>query len=148
MPPFQYRTYQDPYVGTVLDLMGAAGSERARAEEAIGNIRAQQALSKGQSMSQMVGGLANVASQAYGDYTTAQEDKIAQELLQQISDAPEMGVGPGYVSQGVPAGLDPPPLLEPRAGEDRYGGNFMDFTAAPATPSRRRARLHHLSQRG
>ena len=114
MPPFQYRTYQDPYIGSVLDLMGRRTDARARSREAVGAIRAQEAQAKAQATGQMVSGLANVAGQAYAGYTTAQEDKIAQDLLQEIHDRPEVDAGPGYLSRAVPGGVTPPPFTRDR----------------------------------
>ena len=57
MPPFQYRTVQDPYVGSITNLMGAGSRARAQSIREVGDIRAKEALEKGAITSQMIGSL-------------------------------------------------------------------------------------------
>lgn len=122
MPPFQYRTYQNPYVGTIIDLMGRGPAAQARAIEAVGNIRAEEARAQGQNRRQLITRLGDLAQAGYTAYTAAQEDKIYSELLRQrpeIPDRPDSGAVP-YLPDFVPSGLTPPPGLANRASERPY----------------------------
>jgi soluble lytic murein transglycosylase-like protein len=117
MPPFQYRPYRDPYVGSMVEVMGRGPAARARAVEAVGNIRAEEARAKGQARGQMIRGVGAAAVEGIENYTTAQADQIWAELLQQRPPIEELPRDPGRVPPGltrgpVPSGVAPPPIIQ------------------------------------
>ena len=62
MPPFQYDTFVDPYVGSIAQLMGQQGQRQADAAERIAAIRAQEATQRGDIWGGAIQGIGNLAS--------------------------------------------------------------------------------------
>jgi hypothetical protein len=112
MPPFQYRTFQDPYVGDITRLMGAGPEAEARSIRDIGNIRAQEAQQKGAIRANLAQGLGAVAQGAYGTYKQHKIDQLVAEVANRINPAALAYVGEDRVrpvdwSQGAPWGGTP-----------------------------------------
>ena len=84
MPPFQYRTVQDPYVGSITNLMGAGSRARAQSIREVGDIRAKEALEKGAITSQMIGSLGQIAGEGYESHQEAKADQIYNDLIKTI----------------------------------------------------------------
>ena len=93
MPPFQYRTVQDPYVGDITRLMGAGPEAEARSIRDIGNIRAEEAQQKGVIRSNLVQGLGQTVNQGYTAYRQEKADRIHQKLLEEMNPAALRHVG-------------------------------------------------------
>jgi hypothetical protein len=152
MPPFQYRTFQDPYVGDITRLMGAGPEAEARSIRDIGNIRAQEAQQKGAIRANLAQGLGQTVNQGYTAYRDAKADEMFNTLTGQLTleaQRKSVGEGPGGPpvvdwSQGAPWGGTPrtreqifgdrPP--EPATSDDvpqtgaqwdqRYGGVSLE----------------------
>ena len=112
MPPFQYRTFQDPYVGDITRLMGAGPEAEARSIREVGNIRAQEAQQKGAITAGLVGNLTQMASTEYDRYKERKADEAFQQLVGKISPKALEAVGEDRVrpvdwSQGAPWGGTP-----------------------------------------
>jgi hypothetical protein len=114
MPPFQYRTFQDPYVGSITSLMGAGPEAEARSIRDVGDIRAEEAIQKGGIRSNLVRGLGETISQGYAGYRNAKADDMWAGFLGELHpdvnldfDRMEMAESP------VPWGITPGPDLEP-----------------------------------
>jgi hypothetical protein len=93
MPPFQYRTVKDPYVGDITRLMGAGPAAEARSIREVGNIRAEEAQQKGAITAGLVGNLTQIASSGYDRYRETKADEIFQRLVGKKTQASYAAVG-------------------------------------------------------
>jgi hypothetical protein len=62
MPPFRYKTFVDPYVGTIAELMGAGQRAEAQAAAQIAQIRAREAQQRGQAWGGAIESIGDIAS--------------------------------------------------------------------------------------
>jgi ribosomal protein S10 len=85
MPPFQYRTVQDPYVGDITRLMGAGPEAEARSIRDIGNIRAEEAQQKGVIRANLVQGLGQTVNEGYTAYRDDKADKMWAGFLAKLA---------------------------------------------------------------
>jgi hypothetical protein len=86
MPPFQYRTVRDPYVGSITNLMGAGPRARAQSIREVGDIRAEEAREKGAITSQMIGSLGRIAGEGYESHQEAKADQIYNDLIKTVNE--------------------------------------------------------------
>ena len=91
MPPFQYRTVQDPYVGSITNLMGAGPAAEAQSIRDVGAIRAQESLQKGDIRANLIGNLGQIAGEAYSGYQEAKADEVYAELMGELHDDVDFG---------------------------------------------------------
>jgi hypothetical protein len=70
MPPFQYKTFVDPYVGSIAQLMGQQGERQADAAERIAAIRAQEALQRGEIWGGAIQGIGNLAADTMTEWNS------------------------------------------------------------------------------
>ena len=75
MPPFEYKPFINPYIGSISELMGKGDEAKAQALLRIGEIQARAAEQQGQAWGNAIQGLGNIAGKAFTDY--AQEKKDA-----------------------------------------------------------------------
>ena len=125
MPPFQYRTFQDPYVGDITRLMGAGPEAQARSIREIGNIRAQEAQQKGAITAGLVGNLSDIGQSAYGTYRQNKIDKLVAEVANRINPAALTYVGEDRVrpmdwNALSPAMMDTPVPQDRPPGKKAY----------------------------
>ncbi len=138
MPPFEYRPFEDPYVGTISDLMGRGDEARANALLRIGEIQARAAQERGQAWSGAVQSLGNITSQAISQYASpeAQRErerekgkKILSVLGNKMIDG---GMGQRVVRDGLETVIVPPdagdPFLAPYRNISFGGGSRPSVT--------------------
>ena len=78
MPPFEYKPFINPYIGSISELMGKGDEAKAAALIRIGEIQARAAEQQGQAWGNAIQGLGNIAGKAFTDY--AQEKKDAPRI--------------------------------------------------------------------
>jgi hypothetical protein len=135
MPPFQYRTVQDPYVGSITNLMGAGPAAEAQSIRDVGAIRAQESLQKGDIRSNLIGGLGETASQGYAAYRDAKADDMWAKFLAEhapldfdrmtLSDSPTPWAAGGVQ---MPDPEPPPPLTPQTTTSEIYRGSDPAIT--------------------
>ena len=76
MAPFKYEPFQNPYVGSIIDLMGQGDEAKAQALTRVGEIEAQAARQRGQAWSGAVQSVGNIVSKGIKDW---QDQKITDE---------------------------------------------------------------------
>jgi hypothetical protein len=86
--PFQYTQWQNPYVGTIGELMQAGPAARARAAIAIGNAQAQGALQSGQAWAGAIQTVGQAAAGIPGQIVQGrQQEQAAQIRDLQLTEA-------------------------------------------------------------
>jgi len=68
MPPFEYKPFINPYIGSISELMGKGDEAKAQALLRIGEIQARAAEQQGQAWGNAIQGLGNIAGKAFTDY--------------------------------------------------------------------------------
>ena len=76
MAPFKYEPFVNPYVGSIIDLMGKGDEAKAQALLRVGEIEAQAARQRGQAWSGAIQSVGNIASKGIKDW---QDQKITDE---------------------------------------------------------------------
>jgi hypothetical protein len=79
MPPFEYKPFVNPYMGSIAQLMGAGGTARAEAFEKIGAIKAREAEQRGQAWATGIQKTGAGIAQGIGDWRQEQIDAPIRE---------------------------------------------------------------------
>ena len=74
MPPFEYKPFVNPYVGSIAQLMGAGDTAQAEAFEKIGAIKAREAEQRGQAWATGIQKTGAGIAQGIGDWRQEQID--------------------------------------------------------------------------
>ena len=83
MPPFKYEPFQNPYVGSIIDLMGQGDEAKAQALTRVGEIEAQAARQRGQIWS---GAVQNVGSAVSQGIQSWQDEKAQAKAQARIDE--------------------------------------------------------------
>jgi hypothetical protein len=83
MPPFKYEPFHNPYVGSIIDLMGRGDEAKAQALIRIGEIEAQAARQRGQAWS---GAIQNVGSTVSQGIQSWQDEKAQAKAQARIDE--------------------------------------------------------------
>jgi hypothetical protein len=67
MPPFEYKPFVNPYIGSISELMGKGDEAKAQALLRIGEIQAREAEQRGQAWGNAIQGIGNIASKTRAD---------------------------------------------------------------------------------
>ena len=78
MPPFEYKPFVNPYIGSISELMGKGDEAKAAALIRIGEIQARAAEQQGQAWGNAIQGLGNIASKTITDYN---DPKLKMEKM-------------------------------------------------------------------
>ena len=70
MPPFEYKPFVNPYIGSISELMGKGDEAKAQALLRIGDIQAREAEQRGQAWGNAIQGIGNIASKTITDYNS------------------------------------------------------------------------------
>ena len=84
MPPFQYKTFVDPYVGSIAQLMGQQGERQADAAERIAAIRAQEALQRGEIWGGAIQGIGETIGRLPADYQEAKDRQFQEDQRKRL----------------------------------------------------------------
>jgi hypothetical protein len=85
MAPFKYEPFQNPYVGSIIDLMGKGDEAKAQALLRVGEIEAQAARQRGQVWGGAIQGAGNIAAKGIQDWQQEKIDKPLREQAAQLS---------------------------------------------------------------
>jgi hypothetical protein len=132
MPPFEYQTFIDPYVGSIASLVGAEGRAQASAAEEIAAIRAQEALQRGQAWGGAIEGIGRIAA----DYMSpearrARELEKAKKINVDRSGEMQQHIGMRRVLGHAVPEIVPPGQTDPVAG--MYGNALLGGDALVGT---------------
>ena len=88
MPPFEYKPFVNPYIGSISALMGKRGDVDAEAVTRIGDIQAADIARRGQAWGSAVEGLGNIPGKAFTDYASpeAQDRREAEKARAIFND--------------------------------------------------------------
>ena len=128
MAPFKYEPFVNPYVGSIIDLMGQGDEAKAQALLRVGEIEAQAARQRGQAWSGAVQSIGNIASSAIEKWNSPEArqqrdldeaEKIHAERSQEQQQHPGLRVVEGHA---IPE-IVPPERVEPfsRPYRDSFG---------------------------
>jgi hypothetical protein len=133
MPPFQYRTFQDPYVGDITRLMGAGPEAEARSIREVGNIRAQEAQQKGAIRSNLAQGLGQTVNQGYTAYREAKADEMFNVLTGQLTTKAQYE----SVGEDFPRPMDFSKMPKGPTREDIFSNRPIPDVGSEALPTPR-----------
>ena len=128
MAPFKYEPFVNPYVGSIIDLMGKGDEAKAQALLRVGEIEAQAARQRGQVWSGAIQGAGNIASSEIEKWNSPEArrqreldeaEKIHAERSQEQQQHPALRVVEGHA---IPE-IVPPERVEPfsRPYRDNFG---------------------------
>jgi hypothetical protein len=132
MPPFEYKPFVNPYIGSISALMGKRGDVDAEAVTRIGDIQAADIARRGQAWGSAVEGLGNIAGKAFTDYASpeAQDRREAEKARAIFNDMRKAetqttnGVGyRNFTGDEVPAELTRSELSFDRLGNPKVGAD-------------------------
>jgi hypothetical protein len=89
MPPFQYKPFVNPYVGSIAQLMGAGDTAQAEAFEKIGAIKAREAEQRGQAWATGIQKTGAGIAQGIGDW---RQEQIDAPIREQEAKARALGI--------------------------------------------------------
>ena len=129
MPPFEYKPFINPYIGSISELMGKGDEAKAAALIRIGEIQARAAEQQGQAWGNAIQGLGNIAGKAFTDYAQekkdaprlAQEATIRQASVDAANDVSEIRRGKQFVGS-LRQAPDPDYQPDPTTGQSRLPG--------------------------
>jgi hypothetical protein len=76
MPPFEYKPFVNPYIGSISELMGKGDEAKAQALLRIGEIQAREAEQRGQAWGNAIQGIGNIASKIPEQMQKAKEQEF------------------------------------------------------------------------
>lgn len=112
MPPFQYDTFVNPYVGTIGQLIGREGQIRAQQAQRIGEIEARAAENRGQIWGNAIQGIGNTVAGTLKDLT----DPAKKMQMLQLQDAQRMNAAQKSYDRAVSGQVPSQPLPEQPVG--------------------------------
>jgi hypothetical protein len=136
MPPFQYKTFIDPYVGSIAQLMGQQGQRQADAAERIAAIRAQEALQRGEIWGGAIQGIGNLAADTMTEWNSPEarrqrELDKARKINVDRSGEMQQHIGTRRVLGHAVPEIVPPEQTDPVAG--MYGNALLGGDARVGT---------------
>jgi hypothetical protein len=132
MPPFEYKPFVNPYIGSISELMGKGDEAKAQALLRIGEIQAREAEQRGQAWGNAIQGIGNIASKTITDYNSpeAQDRREAEKARAIFNDMRKAetqttnGVGyRNFTGDEVPAELTRSELSFDRLGNPKVGAD-------------------------